>query len=76
MKRATKHKTRHPVARLIRPGLALFGAALILFGGVDVANAAMEASEYRQFLGIDSRRLIWFLAQMHLFFGAFVLGVP
>lgn len=31
---------------------------------------------YRQFLGLDSRRLVWFLAQMHLFFGAFVLGVP
>jgi uncharacterized membrane protein YhaH (DUF805 family) len=37
---------------------------------------ALEANEYRQFLGIDSRRLVWFLAQMHLFFGAFVLGVP
>ncbi len=37
---------------------------------------ALEANEYRQFLGLDSRRLIWFLAQMHLFFGAFVLGVP
>ncbi len=37
---------------------------------------ALEANEYRQFMGIDSRRLIWFLAQMHLFFGAFVLGVP
>ncbi|MBT5109531.1 MAG: hypothetical protein HOM25_12680 [Rhodospirillaceae bacterium] len=37
---------------------------------------ALEENVYRQFLGIDSRRLIWFLAQMHLFFGAFVLGVP
>jgi len=40
------------------------------------AAGAQEANEYRQFFGIDSRRLIWFLAQMHLFFGAFVLGVP
>ena len=37
---------------------------------------AQEVNEYRQFLGLDSRKLIWFLAQMHLFFGAFVLGVP
>ena len=37
---------------------------------------AQEANVYRQFLGLDSRKLIWFLAQMHLFFGAFVLGVP
>jgi cytochrome bd-type quinol oxidase subunit 1 len=37
---------------------------------------AQEVGEYRQVLGLDSRRLIWFMAQMHLFFGAFVLGVP
>jgi cytochrome bd ubiquinol oxidase subunit I len=37
---------------------------------------ALEENEYRQFLGLDSRRFVWFLAQMHLFFGAFVLGVP
>ncbi|HJM50133.1 MAG TPA: cytochrome ubiquinol oxidase subunit I [Alphaproteobacteria bacterium] len=37
---------------------------------------ALEANEYRQVLGLDSRKVVWFLAQMHLFFGAFVLGVP
>ncbi len=37
---------------------------------------ALEENVYRQFMGLDSRRLVWFLAQMHLFFGAFVLGVP
>ncbi len=37
---------------------------------------ALEPNEYRQFMGIDSRKLVWFLAQLHLFFGAFVLGVP
>ena len=37
---------------------------------------ALEPNEYRQFMGLDSRKLIWFLAQLHLFFGAFVLGVP
>ncbi len=37
---------------------------------------ALEENVYRQILGLDSRRVIWFLAQMHLFFGAFVLGVP
>lgn len=37
---------------------------------------ALESNEYRQFMGLDSRKVIWFLAQMHLFFGAFVLGVP
>ena len=37
---------------------------------------ALEENVYRQVMGLDSRRLIWFIAQMHLFFGAFVLGVP
>ncbi|MDP6183235.1 MAG: cytochrome ubiquinol oxidase subunit I, partial [Gammaproteobacteria bacterium] len=46
----------------------------LLIGGSSAF--ALEANEYRQFLGLDSRRLVWFLAQMHLFFAAFVLGVP
>ncbi len=37
---------------------------------------AQEANEYRQIMDLDSRKVIWLLAQLHLFFGAFVLGVP
>ena len=37
---------------------------------------AVDENLYRQFFSLDSRKLVWFLAQMHLFFGAFVLGVP
>lgn len=58
--------------RLYKPGilsiLLLFLTALPAF--------ALEANEYRQLLGLDSRKLVWFVAQMHLYFGAFVLGVP
>ncbi len=47
---------------------------------ISILLAAMPAygfeSEYRQIIGLDSRKVVWFLAQMHLFFGAFVLGVP
>jgi len=53
---------------------AVFGAVAMVI--VTTPAFALEENVYRQFLGIDSRRLIWFLAQMHLFFGAFVLGVP
>lgn len=53
-------------------GIAVLVAALL----ASSAAWALEVNEYRQFLGLDSRKLIWFLAQMHLFFGAFVLGVP
>ncbi len=65
-----------------RAGIALAGAStmIVLAALAVVALAtpafALEENVYRQFLGLDSRRLVWFLAQMHLFFGAFVLGVP
>ena len=55
------------------------GITALLVLGLTVAATpafALEENVYRQFMGIDSRRLVWFLAQMHLFFGAFVLGVP
>ena len=52
----------------------LFRSFLILVTALPAY--ALEANEYRQFAGIDSRKLVWFLAQLHLFFGAFVLGVP
>src|SRR3990167_983560 len=51
-------------------GLGLF---LVFFAS---SAFALEANEYRQLGGLDTRKLVWFLAQMHLYFGAFVLGVP
>ena len=50
--------------------------ALLLLALLSSTALAFESNEYRQVIGLDSRKLIWFLAQMHLFFGAFVLGVP
>lgn len=52
---------------------ATFAAALLLSLP---AFAAEGGSTYRTFFGLDPRKAIWFLAQMHLYFGAFVLGVP
>lgn len=43
---------------------------------IAVPAFAADVNVYRQIVGLDSRKVIWFLAQMHLFFGAFVLGVP
>ncbi len=41
------------------------------------AGTAFAAEgDYGQILGLSSRKVVWFVAQMHLFFGAFVLGVP
>jgi len=60
--------------RISKPGamLALFALLVV----VASPAFALEPNEYRQFMGLDSRKLVWFLAQLHLFFGAFVLGVP
>lgn len=38
-------------------------------------EAAIEA-EYRTAFGLDSRLVIWIVAELHLMYGAFVLGVP
>ena len=62
------------VARRGRFGLMILAVLTLAFAATPAL--AQEENVYRQFLGLDSRRLIWFLAQMHLFFGAFVLGVP
>mgnify|MGYP003984543677 FL=1 len=69
-----KWDTGRTTARLVRWSLA--GMAILAVGMMAGPAMAAEENVYRQFLGIDSRRLVWFLAQMHLFFGAFVLGVP
>ncbi len=66
--------TRLAMAGVIRFGVIAM-AGLLLFMAATPAFA-LEENVYRQFMGLDSRRLVWFLAQMHLFFGAFVLGVP
>ena len=60
--------------RISKPGAMI--ALFVLLVVVASPAFALEPNEYRQFMGIDSRKLIWFLAQLHLFFGAFVLGVP
>ncbi len=58
-------------ARYLKPGLTV--AFLVLSSATAYV---LEPNEYRQILGSDSRKLVWFLAQMHLYFAAFVLGVP
>jgi len=55
-----------------------FIVLLVMLGVVLAAPAlAATASEtYRTFVGFDSRISIWLIAEIHLMFGAFVLGVP
>ncbi|MFQ5579908.1 MAG: cytochrome ubiquinol oxidase subunit I, partial [Nitrospiria bacterium] len=49
--------------------------ALLLIPSAEVFAESVE-STYRDIPGIGSRNLIWVLSQVHILFGAFVLGVP
>ncbi len=50
---------------------------LLAFFGIVLALPAFAAEDtYRTFFGYDSRISIWVIAELHLMFGAFVLGVP
>ncbi len=66
------------MTRALRSSGAVGAVLVIALALVLLAAPALaqEANVYRQVVGLDSRKLIWFLAQMHLFFAAFVLGVP
>ena len=48
----------------------------ILLSSLSVFAAEGVKSDYYTFFSLDSRKVIWFIAQLHLYFGAFVLGVP
>jgi hypothetical protein len=61
----------------VRPYLAI-GLVLVALLALALPAAAQggEPPDYRQYFGADSRLVIWVVAQLHLLFAAFVLGVP
>ena len=66
---------RGPRAPWAAGSLAALGT--LLCWGVSCALAQeMETPDYRRFYGIDSRLIVWVVAELHLMFAAFVLGVP
>ncbi|MEE9518633.1 MAG: cytochrome ubiquinol oxidase subunit I [bacterium] len=51
--------------------------SILLLGWAEPALAQeLAGPDYRTFFGLDSRVVVWVVAQLHLMFGAFVLGVP
>lgn len=40
------------------------------------ASAWLPAADYRSFFGLPNRSAVWVVAELHLMFAAFVLGVP
>jgi len=61
----------------LRPYVAV-SLALIALLALTLPVQAQVAGppDYRQYFGLDSRLVVWVVAQMHLLFAAFVLGVP
>ncbi|MGQ0604368.1 MAG: cytochrome ubiquinol oxidase subunit I [Anaerolineales bacterium] len=61
----------------MRPYLAVALAlwAMLVLAGPAGAQGG-EPPDYRQYFGLDSRLVVWVVAQLHLLFAAFVLGVP
>ena len=64
------------ISVLKRSGLLKIGLGAVFVLLASSVAYALEPNEYRTIAGLDSRRLVWFIAQMHLYFAAFVLGVP
>ena len=56
--------------------LAGIAAVVCLLALAEPAFAAKFDQVYNQILGLPSRKVIWFVAQMHLYMGSFVLAVP
>ncbi len=54
--------------------LALTALGSVLWAGSVLAQGA--AAEYRTFFGVNPRLAVWVIAELHLLFAAFVLGVP
>ena len=61
----------------LRAGLAI-GLVLVASFALATPTGAQggQPPDYRNYFGIDSRLVIWIVAQLHLLFAAFVLGVP
>jgi len=67
-----------PVGRSapLAAGLLLAAAAVALLGLPAEAQEAAREPAYRAFPWIGSRLAVWAVAQLHLNFAAFILGVP
>ncbi len=57
-------------------GFALLALALVCLVAGPALAAGGGGTAYRELLDLDSRTVVWVVAQLHLLFGAFVLGVP
>jgi len=56
--------------------LSVMGIMTFVFSPAVFGAEGFEQVAYRTFFGLDPRTTVWIIAQLHLMFAAFVLGVP
>ncbi|MDP6980707.1 MAG: cytochrome ubiquinol oxidase subunit I [Myxococcota bacterium] len=56
--------------------VALFGLLACFVAAPVLAQDVVGEAQYRSIGDLDSRMIMWVVAELHLMFGAFVLGVP
>ncbi len=61
--------------KILKTAVRAIPLAVLAVAALSVTSFAAQG-DYGQWAGISSRKVIWFVAQLHLFLGAFVLGVP
>ncbi|HBH03746.1 MAG TPA: hypothetical protein DDZ42_17815 [Candidatus Rokubacteria bacterium] len=69
-------RTRRTAASLVAFACVLAAAVALAAGPPAAAAGGAAAAEYRSFYGTSARLVVWIVAELHLMFGAFVLGVP
>lgn len=69
-------KTRMTLKKMIMWAGFLLLASFLMPVEFLFAEEAASSVSYRDIGGIGSRNMVWILSQVHILFGAFVLGVP
>jgi cytochrome bd-type quinol oxidase subunit 1 len=68
--------SRRSASQIVSAALVLAGSVLLLSALPAFAQEAAKEPAYRSFPLIGSRLAVWAVAQLHLNFAAFILGVP
>src|SRR6185436_12708260 len=68
--------SRQSLSKVVTAALVLAGSLLVVQAFPAFAQEAAKEPAYRQFPVLGSRLAVWAVAQLHLNFAAFILGVP
>jgi len=72
----TSERRRHTVILVVLLGLLVLGVLAEVASAIEVPLPTKEQMVYGDFPVVGRRIAVWAIAQLHLMFGAFVVGVP